>query len=362
MNNNLDRNHTINNILEAGQIESIDANIYNEIKKHWDRLSKPLDSMGRFETLISRIGAIQNTINPRLEKVCTVVFAADNGIVEEGVSQAGQDITAICTDAIAQMKKSVSVMASLNGIDVKVVDVGVSCPLHSERVINRKIRNGSRNFAKEAAMTREETLEALVIGFEMAEILKNKGYDLICVGEMGIGNTTTSSAVIASLLNVPACEVVGPGAGLSSEGIARKVHVVEQAVSRYSLTDVDPLKVLECVGGYDIAAMVGLMIGGGYYKIPVIIDGFISAAAALVAEKLVKGTTAYLVPSHCSAESAALRVLRSIGLEPVIFADMSLGEGTGAVMMVPLLRTAIEVYRKCSSFDDDGIEAYEHLN
>lgn len=335
--------------------------IYEDIKKRWDKVSKPLDSMGEFENIIAKIGAIQGEIVPSLEKNAVVVFASDNGVVAEGISQAGQEITAICTDAIADMKKSVSVMAKLNGIDLMVYDVGVSHTINSDNVINKKIRPGTRNFYKEKAMTYEETVKALNIGIEVGNNLKKGGYDLVCVGEMGIGNTTTSSAIIASLLNLPAEKVVGKGAGLTAEGIKHKAEVIDESIIKYNLYKESPINVLMAVGGYDIAALAGLMIGGAINNMPVVLDGYISAAAALIADSLVKGVRNFLIPSHSSAEMSSKLVMEKLGLKPVINAGMFLGEGTGAVMMVPLIKTAAEVYYKCSTFDDDGIKAYKHL-
>ena len=351
----------IDEILNVGSVSCYDRTIFDEIKIKWDSVSKPLDSMGRFEELIAQIGAIQKSAEPCAQKVAAVVFAADNGIVEEGISQAGQDITAICADAIADMKKSVSVMARLNEIDVMLIDVGVNAILKSGNVIDRKIRMGSRNFLKEYAMTSEEVVNALQTGMDVVRDLKNKDYDLICVGEIGIGNTTTSSAVISALLKLNPKDVAGKGAGLSKEGIAHKADVIREAIEKYDLYNKSPFEILCAVGGYDIAAMAGVMIGGAVLGVPIVLDGFISAAAALVSQRMVSGVSNYLIPSHSSAESASLKVLDELSLKPVIYADMALGEGTGAVMMIPLIRTALEVLRTCTSFDEDGIKAYEHL-
>lgn len=350
----------IEEIIKKGAVRGYDVDIHDKIKLNWDKVSKPLDSMGEFEKLIARIGAIQKTEQPKLEKVVTAVFASDNGIVYEGVSQCGQDVTAICAEGIADGKKSVNVMAKLNNIEVELFDVGVNATLKSEKVIDKKIRMGTRNFLTEASMTTEETKKALQTGFDIAKDYKNRNIDLICVGEIGIGNTTTSSAVIASLLKLPAINVAGKGAGLSGEGIKRKIRVIDEAIDKYNLYEAEPIEILRTVGGYDIASMTGLIIGAAYFSIPVVLDGFISSAAALAAEKLVEGCKEYMIPSHSSAESAAYNVLKTLGLNPVIHANMALGEGTGAVMMVPMLRTAYEVYKNCTSFFDDGIKAYEH--
>ena len=351
----------IEKILNEKSIKSPNEDIFRLIKQRWDSVSKPLDSMGEFETLLSRIGAIQNRTMPTLNRCIALVYAADNGIVSEGVSQAGQEITAICADAIADGKKSVSVMAKANNIEVRLIDVGVNANLSSPNVIDEKIRFGTRDFLIEPAMTEEETLMAMEAGYRQALRCHDEGADAVLIGEIGIGNTTTSSVVAAAFLKKDAEAVTGRGAGLSDEGLRRKIEVINSAVQKYDLQNADPLKVLSIGGGYDIAAMCGTIIGCAVCSMPLILDGMISAAAALVACRLVDGVKDYLLASHCSREGAGKMMLDELGLKPVIYADMALGEGTGAVMMVPLLRTALQVLAECSTFDDDGIEAYKHF-
>lgn len=353
---------SIEEALRVGVIATYNQKIYKDVKNRWDKLSKPLDALGDFEDIISKIGAILESTVPRTDKITTLVFASDNGIVGRGISQAGQEITAICADAIADMKKSVSVMAMANNIQVKVIDVGVNAVLKSDAVIDKKVRMGSRDFLTEEAMTREEVMMALSAGFDAVYEEKIQGTDVICVGEIGIGNTTTSSAIAAAILKVPAAVVTGRGAGLSDEGLATKIQVIDQGIAKYDLYGKNAFDILKAVGGYDIAALAGAMIGGAVYGMPIILDGMISAAAALVAENLVRGVSNYLIASHSSKESACGRMLSEIGLKPVIDANMALGEGTGAVMMASLIKTANEVLLRCSSFEEDGIEAYTHFD
>ncbi len=351
----------IEDVLRQGYVPSYDKGLYNSIKDKWDRVSKPIDSMGVFEEITSRIGAIQGREKPGVVKNVILVFASDNGIVAEGVSQSGQEITAICADGIADMKRSVSVMAESIKADVKLIDLGVAFELASPNISNEKIRKSSRNFMLEPAMTREETVKAINVGFSHVKESADAGYDLVGIGEIGIGNTTTSSALASILLSLPAEDVTGRGAGLDDKGLARKTEVIDTCVRKYNLTSDDPLKALETVGGYDIAAMVGACIGGAVFGIPIVLDGFISNVAALIAERLVKGTKDYLIASHLSGERAAGLVLKELELAPVIDAHMALGEGTGAVMMMGLLQTANAVYEHCNSFKEDGIEEYKRL-
>ena len=334
--------------------------IFNQIKHKWDCVAKPLDSMGRFEELTAKIGAIQGTDSPRLDKVALLVFCSDNGIVEEGVSQSGQEVTAICAGNIAAGKSAAGVMAASLGIDLLVIDVGIACQEEIPGVINRKIRAGTRNFIKEAAMTREECQRAIQTGIELAGECSKK-YDAVCIGEMGIGNTTTSAAVAAGLLRLGADEVCGRGAGLSDQGLARKRQVVDTAIEKYDLVDRTAGEILEFVGGFDLAAMAGLCLGAKKYGLPVILDGAISLTAALLSEKLDSGCRNYLIPSHKSREPLAAKICGELGknFDPVIDASMALGEGSGAVMMAGLLRTALEVYNKALKFEASGVAQYE---
>ena len=334
--------------------------IFNQIKHKWDCVAKPLDSMGRFEALTAKIGAIQGTDSPHLDKVALLVFCSDNGIVEEGVSQSGQEVTAICAKNIAAGKSAAGVMAASLGIDLLVIDVGIACQEEIPGVINRKIRAGTRNFIKEAAMTREECQRAIQTGIEFAGECSKK-YDAVCIGEMGIGNTTTSAAVAAGLLRLGADEVCGRGAGLSDMGLEKKIRSVAAAIEKYDLVDRSAGEILEFVGGFDLAAMAGVCLGAKKYGLPVILDGAISLTAALLSEKIDRGCRDYLIPSHKSREALAGKICAVLGDDfiPVIDGGMALGEGSGAVMMTGLLRTALEVYNGALKFGDSGVAQYQ---
>ena len=334
--------------------------IYDQIKRKWDTIAKPLDSMGRFEDLIAKIGAIQGSLEPKLDKVCLLVFCADNGIVEEGVSQSGQEVTAICAKNIGAGKSAAGVMAKALGIDILTVDIGIAATEEIPNVINKKVRAGSRNFIKEAAMSWAECESAVQTGFELAGQCSKK-YQAICIGEMGIGNTTTSAALAAGLLGLSAQNVCGRGAGLSDQGLFKKISVVDQAIKKYDLYKKPAHEVLECVGGFDIAGMAGLYIGAKKYGIPVILDGAISLTAALVAEKIEAGCKDILIPSHKSREPLVQKICEELGEDfyPVIDGRMALGEGSGAVMMTGLLKSALEVYYHALKFEDSGVLQYE---
>ena len=337
----------------------MEASVYSQIKKNWDCVAKPLDSMGRFEELTAKIGVIQNSVYPKLEKTALYVFCADNGIVEEGVSQSGMEVTAACAKNIAGGKSSAAVMAKALGLDVITVDIGIACESEIDGVINRKIRAGSRNFLKEPALTEDELQKALAVGKELARDAKKRGYDAVCIGEMGIGNTTTCAAAGACLLGLPVDLCVGRGAGLSDQGLVRKKQVIDSAIKKYDLYNADVKKILQCVGGYDLAGMTGLFLGAKECGLPVILDGVVSLVAALAAARIEKDIGEFLIPSHKSREPVAVKALEELGLTPVIDADMALGEGSGAVMMTGLLRTALCVYDKAVRFEASGVEQYE---
>lgn len=335
--------------------------LYDNIKKQWDTLAKPLDSLGKFENIVAAIGAAQKSLHPSVEKSALVVLCADNGIVEEGVSQSPQSVTRICAQNIAAGKSVAGIMAAQTHTDLMVVDMGIAHGNQLPGVLDRKIRRGSRNFLKEPALTEEELDKALTTGIELAQACKEKGYDIICVGEMGIGNTSTSAAVAASLLGLPAESLVGRGAGLSDQGLERKRSVIAQGIASYKLYEAPVRHVLRTVGGYDIAGMVGLYEGARRQGLPVILDGAISLVAALASEKLFPGVKKYFLPSHKSREPLAALVCKALELEPVIDADMALGEGTGALLMLGMVKTAVAVYNQSLRFTESGVEQYKRF-
>ena len=257
---------------------------------------------------------------------------------------------------MVKMNSSVCKMAQAAHCDVLPVDLGMVRRV--EGVLDRHVMDGTEDMARRPAMTREQALQAISVGVDLVKELKTQGYRLLVSGEMGIGNTTTSSALVAALLNLPAETVTGRGAGLSDAGLHRKIWAIERAITVNKPDPRDPLDVLSKLGGLDICGMAGLFIGGAIHGVPVIIDGFISAVAALLAQKLCPGCDVAMIPSHCSEEPAAKRVLMVLNKYPIIFANMRLGEGTGGVCLLPLLDMALAVYGGHATFDAVGIDAY----
>lgn len=321
-------------------------------------LAKPPGSLGRLESLSVQIAGITGKLDNQIHDNALLVFAADNGVVAEGVSSAPQSVTLQQTVNLTRAKTGASVLAQHFGDRVIVCDVGVNADIRESAVLNRKIAYGTCNIAHGPAMTRQQALQAIMTG---AQLAMETPADALGIGEMGIGNTTTSSAVAAALLGRSAGEVTGRGAGLSDRGLERKIAVIDSALALHRPDPVDPVDVLAKVGGYDIAAMAGFYLGCARYRIPAVMDGFISTVAALAAVRLCPAAGDALVASHLSAEPGAGFVMEALGQPPLLCLGMALGEGTGAVSAMPLLDMALRVYFDMPSFDGIGIEAYRPL-
>ena len=301
----------------------------------------------------------------KLDKKALIIFCADNGVVEEGVTQTGQEVTAAVTSNFTKGESCACLMAEKAGADVYPVDIGVACELGEtgtvHPLIDRKIRKGTDNFIKTTAMTRREAVLAVLAGIELAGELKNKGYQIIATGEMGIGNTTTSSAVASVLLGLDPAAVTGKGAGLSDSGLQQKIRTIRRGIELHKPDPSDGLDVLSKVGGLDLAGLAGVFLGGAIFRIPVVIDGFISAAAAAAAVAINETAGGYMLAAHVSAEPAGRKMLDFLGKKPAIEAGMCLGEGTGAVALFPLLDMTLAVYERMSTFEDIEIDEYKPL-
>lgn len=351
------------------KIEKADEEIYKKIKANWDAIAKPIDGLGEFEGLVCKIGSILGTDKVNLQKRAHIIMCADNGVVAEGVSQTDKSVTKLVAELMGQNKSSLGIMATelKKKLDIKVIDIGIDSDEEIAGVINKKIRKGTGDILIDNAMTEEECLNAIAAGMEQVLICKSEGYSIISTGEMGIGNTTTSSALLAALTGLPVNEVTGRGAGLSDEGLALKNAVIAGALRFHDIygkvtSKQEVLTTLYSVGGLDIAGLVGVFIAGAVYKLPIVIDGVISAVAALIAEKLAPGVKEYCIPSHTGKEAGVEIVLNELGLKPVINGNMALGEGTGAIMIYPLLDMVLALYNAGTAFADTTIEQYERFN
>ena len=342
------------------KIRPVDVAAMAAAKQHWDGLGKPLGSLGRLEKALIQIAGIQRTGDVHIDRKALVIMCADNGVVEEGVTQCGQQVTATVAENFLDEKSCVAIMCRRAGTKICPVDIGMA--VDTPRVEKRKIAYGTKNMAKEPAMTREQAVAAIEVGIAKAEELHAQGYEMLATGEMGIGNTTTSSAMTAVYLGLDVETVTGRGAGLSSHGLQRKIHAIKQAIAVNQPDPEDPLDVLAKVGGLDIAGMCGLFLGGAAQQMPVIMDGFISQVAALTAMRLVPECADYILASHVSEEPGANILLKALEKDAFLTCGMRLGEGSGAVALFPILDFASDIYHKMSTFVQADIVEYQPLD
>ncbi|MBR1737783.1 MAG: nicotinate-nucleotide--dimethylbenzimidazole phosphoribosyltransferase [Firmicutes bacterium] len=339
-----------------GKIRETDKEAEEKAKKRWLGIAKPLYSLGLLEDMIIRISAIKRNAKFEIGKKALIIMCADNGITEEGITQTSSDMTAIVSENFTKGNASVCYMAKRAGVDIFPVDIGIKEDVKGLSDKRYKVGYGTDNMAKKAAMKREDTVKAIEVGINLVGELKEKGYGMIATGEMGIGNTATSCGVVSVLTGADVKEITGRGSGLDDEGLKRKIRAIEKAIEINRPRKDDIIDVLSKVGGYDICGLVGVFIGGGVYGIPIIIDGVISSAAALAAVRLCPILKDYMIASHVSKEPVSRLILEEIGLRAVIDADMCLGEGSGAVAVIPLIEMGYDVYMNMISFDDWGHE------
>ena len=331
-------------------------NAKEQAQARWDHVAKPLNSLGKLEKLIVKIADVQNTPDVRIDKRCALVFCGDHGVVAEGVSQSGSEVTALVAKSIAEGTANINLMAGASYTDVFAVDMGMVGTVPG--TIDRRIAAGTRNMVHGPAMTRVQAEQSIQAGINLVGEMKAHGYQIIATGEMGIGNTTASTAMACALLGCTPEELTGRGAGLSDAGLIRKREAITRALEVNQPDANDPIDVLSKVGGFEIAGMAGAFLGGMQHGVPVIIDGVISAVAALVAARICPAAVDAMLPSHMSREPAMVRIMAELGMEPILHADMALGEGTGAVALLPMLDMALRVYHGPHTFDDLGMAAY----
>ena len=324
---------------------------------HWAGLAKPLGGLGALETLLEDAAALTGSAALDVSRRAVLVLCSDNGVVAQGVSQTDQSVTRAVAENLAARRTSVCQMARTAHCDVVPVDMGMAGdPVPG--VADCRIAAGTADFTQGPAMTRAQAVEAVGRGIRLVQEQKAAGVQLLATGEMGIGNTTTSSAVAAVLLGQPVERMTGRGAGLSDEGLARKVDAICRGILRNKPDPTDPLDVLAKLGGFDLAGLCGVFLGGALEGVPVVMDGFISGVAALYAVRLCPAAAKAVFASHCSSEPAARLVLDALGKAPLLTAGLHLGEGTGAVASLPLWDMALAVYDHCYSLAEGGITPY----
>lgn len=339
------------------QIQSASQQAYNACAARFDMVAKPVGSLGKLEDLLCRVAAISRSPNVRVDKKCVLVFCADNGVLAQGVAQSTSDVTTAIARSLAAHTTSVSVMAHACGAQVFPVDMGMVGQVPG--LLDRRLGSGTNDISQGPAMSRETAEKAILTGIELVGERKSEGYQIIAVGEAGIGNTTTSSALCAVLLNLPVEQVTGRGSGLSDEGLERKRQAISSALSCNQPDPNDPVDALAKVGGFDLAAMTGAFLGGAYHGIPMVSDGLISNTAALCAVRMCPAVRDYILPSHVTAEPAGQLIMDELGFSPMIHGNLRLGEGTGAVALFPLLDLSSAVYHNAATFGDIRVEQYK---
>lgn len=342
-------------------IGDLDQELMQKAQERLDSLTKPLGSLGRLESIVKQIVGITGELYPSVDKKTVVIMCSDNGVVEEGVSSCPKSVTSSVTRNFTRGITGINVLTRHSGADIVVVDIGVDDEIDNPKVLNRKIRRGTWNMAKGPAMTREEAIRAIETGIEVVSDLKKKGVNLLGTGEMGVGNTTTSSAVAMVLTQYDVDCMVGRGAGLTNEGFETKKRVIQKAIEVNRPDPADPIDVIAKVGGFDIAGLAGCFIGAAANRIPILIDGFISCTAAIAAVKIKPEVKNFIFPSHGSAEPGSRKVLEALGFEPMLNLEMRLGEGTGAALGFHIIDAAIAAYTQMGTFDDAAIEQYKPL-
>ena len=327
-----------------------------EAQQALDQLTKPPGSLGRLEELARRLSGISGRFPPEVRRAVIFTLAADHGVVSEGVSAYPQIVTAQMVENLLRGGAAVNVLARHAGARVVVVDMGVAGPVaaHPELVV-RRIGAGTRNMAVGPAMSRDEAVAAIEAGLGLVEAEQASGLDLIGTGEMGIGNSTAASAVVAALTGAPVEAVTGPGTGVDEDGRRRKVDAIERALAVNRPDASDGIDVLAKVGGFEIAGLSGVMLGGASRRIPVVVDGFIAGAAALAAVRIKPEARHYLLASHRSTEPGAQHVLDALGLEPYLDLGMRLGEGTGAALLIGLAKAAVKIVGEMATFKSAGV-------
>ncbi|NOU75159.1 nicotinate-nucleotide--dimethylbenzimidazole phosphoribosyltransferase [Paenibacillus sp. LMG 31458] len=344
-------------------IKPVYQEVVNQANEHLNQLTKPQGSLGKLEDIARQVAGITGEVMPIFDKKAVIVMAGDHGVCEEGISAYPAEVTPQMVLNFLYGGAAVNVLARHAGAEVFCVDMGVNADLEHPDLVSRKVRKGTRNMAREAALTLDETVQAIQAGVEVVDELVEKGYRLFAMGEMGIGNTTASAAILCALTGLDASIAVGRGTGIDDGKWLHKVSVVNKAldVNGLRVDEVNrssaeyALDVLMKVGGLEIAGLVGVILGAAKNRCPVVVDGFISSAAALVASRLAPLSASYMLASHLSQEQGHAKLLEAVGLAAMLQMDMRLGEGTGAVLAFNLIDAAGKIMKEMATFESAGV-------
>ena len=341
-------------------IPPIDQGCANQAAARQARLTKPAGSLGRLEELSVRLAGMKADPLPSVERKAVIVMAADHGVALEGVSAYPSEVTAQMVLNFLRGGAAINVLARQAGARVTIVDIGVAGDFEPlPGLVSRKVAHGSHNMLNGPAMSLAEAQQALEVGMQLLAREAEAGLDLVATGDMGIGNTTPSAAIAALLTNLPVPQVTGRGTGVDDNGLARKIQVIQQAIATNRPDPADAMDVLCKVGGLEIAGLAGVMIAAASRRIPVVVDGFISTAAAMIACGLAPDVRGYLISAHRSVEIGHMAMLNYLGLEPLLDLNLRLGEGTGAVLAFHLLEAACRTLREMATFDEAGVDEKE---
>ena len=343
----------------ARSVVSLDTAAMELARTRQQQLTKPAGSLGRLEDIAVQIAGITGHPVPRIERKAVIIMAGDHGVTNEGVSAYPSAVTLQMVYNFLQGGAAINALAHFVGAKVIVVDVGVAADISHPDLLSRKVAFGTANMALEPAMTRAQMLEAIQVGIDVFDAQLDRGIDLVATGDMGIGNTTASSAITAALLQTPVALVTGRGTGIDDEQLAHKIQVIEKALARHVPNPQDPLDVLMKVGGLEIAGLVGVIVAAASRRVPVVIDGFISGAAALIAIELNPLVREYLLAGHVSVERGHHLILERLGLSPLLDLKLRLGEGTGAVLAMSLIEAALHTHSEMATFEEAGVSTRE---
>lgn len=338
------------------KIKKINTEKMAEAENRLDQLTKPKGSLGKLEKMAIKLAGISSELYPSFEKKTHLVMAGDHGVVAEGVSAFPQEVTTQMVHNFLNNGAAINVLAAEIGTEIQIIDMGMVDDLEQEDLIIKKVKNGTDNMVKGRAMSQKEAIQSLEAGIEIVEEYINSGSKVICIGEMGIGNTTASSAIIAVITQANLKDIVGFGTGLDQAGVEHKIEIIKTALEKNNPNPENAVDILSAVGGLEIAGMAGVIIGAAANNIPVVMDGLISGAAALIAQKLNPEVVNYLIPSHSSVEPGHKKVYEQLELNPFLDLDMRLGEGTGAVLAMPFLDTSISLMKKMATFAEAAVE------
>lgn len=339
-------------------IEPANADWRLKARQHLDNLAIPRGSLGELLDLAEQLAAVKQTLKPSVGKKTVVTMAGDHGVVSEGVSAFPREVTMQMVANFVAGGAAINVLAGVAGARVVVVDMGVASDLAGsarEKVLSCKVDYGTRNMVQGPAMTRPQAVQSLETGIEIAGRLVEEGVELLATGDMGIGNTTPSSAILAAVSGRSAREVAGRGTGINDDALENKIQVIQKALDINKPDPGDPVDVLAKVGGFEIGGIAGLILGAAYHRVPVVVDGFISSAGALVAKNLAPAAVDYMIAGHQSLENGHRFMLEELGLKPLLNLNLRLGEGTGAALAMNIVESAAQVINKMLTFEDAGV-------